>query len=125
MDKTTHQIRCEQWSQIINNCLTSGQSKKSWCRENGISEKSFYYWQRILRNEAYIEMKQLPAQAPAPQTPELPVAFVELKPTTAEAEPTPSFRPDIILRRGQLVLEISNTASPELLKCLGGFLHAE
>lgn len=125
MDRSTHQIRCEQWSQIINNCLTSGQSKKSWCRENGISEKSFYYWQRILRNEAYIEMKQLPAQTPVPQTPELPVAFVELKPTGTEVETAPSFRPDIILRRGQLVLEISNTTSPELLKYLGGLLHAE
>ena len=125
MDKSTHQIRRKQWSQIINNCLASGQSKKSWCRENGISEKSFYYWQRILRNEAYIEMKQLPAQTQVPQTPELPVAFVELKPTTAETETTSSFQPDIILRRGQLVLEISNTVSPELLKYLGGLLHAE
>lgn len=125
MDKSTHQIRCEQWSQIINNCLTSGQSKKSWCREHGISEKSFYYWQRILRNETYIEMKQLPAQTPVTQSPELPVAFVELKPTTPEIEPISSFKPDIILRRGQLVLEISNTVSPELLKLLGGFLHAE
>ena len=125
MDKTTHQIRREQWAQIINNCLESGQSKKAWCRDNGICEKSFYYWQRILRNEAYIEMKQLPAQISVPQKPELPVAFVELKPTAAETEQTPFFRPDIVLRRGQLILEISNTVSPELLKHLGGLLNAQ
>lgn len=125
MDKSTHQVRCEQWTQIINNCLSSGKSKKSWCQENGISEKSFYYWQRILRNEAYIEMKQLPAKTSVPQTPELPVAFVELKPTTAETEPISLFKPDIILRRGKIVLEISNTASPELMKNLGGFFYAE
>lgn len=124
MDKTTHQIRREQWAQIVNNCLESGQSKKAWCRDNGICEKSFYYWQRILRNEAYIEMKQLPEQPSIPQQPELPVAFVELKPTVAGTEQTPTFRPDIVLRRGQFVLEISNTVSPELLKYLGGILNA-
>ena len=60
MDKSTHQIRYEQWSRIIADCLASGQSKNTWCQENGVSEKAYYYWQRILRNEAYIEMKQLP-----------------------------------------------------------------
>ena len=34
------------------------QNKKSWCRDNSISEKPLYYWQRILRNETYIERKQ-------------------------------------------------------------------
>ena len=125
MDKSTHQIRCEQWSRLINDCLASGQSKKTWCQENGVSEKAFYYWQRILRNEAYIEMKQLPASAPVTLPSEPSVAFVELKPTHKETEIPSSFRPDIILRSGRLVLEISNTASAELLKQLGGFLHAQ
>ena len=125
MDKSTHQIRREQWTQIINNCLASGQSKKTWCRENGVCEKTFYYWQRILRNEAYIEMKQLSVPASVPQTPELPVAFVELKPTPVNSEPVSAFQPDIVIRKGQLVLEISNSASPELLSQLGGLLYAQ
>ena len=125
MDKSTHQIRREQWSQIINNCLTSGQSKKTWCRENGVCEKTFYYWQRILRNEAYIEMKQLSVPAPVPKAPELPVAFVELKPTPVNSEPVSAFQPDIVIRKGQLVLEISNSASPEILSQLGGLLYAQ
>lgn len=125
MDKSTHQIRCEQWSRIITDCLSSGQPKKTWCQENGVSEKSFYYWQRILRNEAYIEMKQLPAPTQVALSSEPPVAFVELKSTKKETEVQSSFRPDIILRSGRLVLEISNTASAELLKQLGGILHAQ
>lgn len=125
MDKSTHQIRCEQWNRIITDCLASGQSKKTWCRENGVSEKSFYYWQRILRNEAYIEIKQLPAPTPVTLPLEPAVAFVELKPTKKETEIQSSFRPDVILRSGRLVLEISNTASAELLKQLGGILHAQ
>ena len=28
--------------------------KTTWCREHGISDKAFFYWQRILREEAYL-----------------------------------------------------------------------
>lgn len=53
MDKITHEVRCEQWTRIINECLASGMNKTAWCKANGISNKSLFYWQRILRNEAY------------------------------------------------------------------------
>lgn len=49
MDKITHQVRAEHWARILNECLNSGMSKTAWCRANGISEKQFFYWQRILR----------------------------------------------------------------------------
>ena len=48
MDKITHQVRAEHWARILNECLNSGMSKTAWCRANGISEKQFFYWQRIL-----------------------------------------------------------------------------
>ena len=35
MDKITHKVRCEQWTNIIKECLTSGMSKTTWCREDG------------------------------------------------------------------------------------------
>ena len=69
MDKITHQVRAEHWTRILNECMNSGMSKTAWCRANGISEKQFFYWQRILRREAY----------EASQNPPLPVV--------AEAEP--------------------------------------
>ena len=37
----------------MNECINSGMSKTAWCRANGISEKQFFYWQRILRREAF------------------------------------------------------------------------
>jgi len=123
MDKSTHQIRCEQWSRIIEECLASGMSKTSWCKANGISDKAFFYWQRILRTEAYIEKKQLPAAASSKQ--ETQVAFVELKPIAASDTGDTSFRPDMIIKRQDVTVEISNSASPELLKLLGGFFNAQ
>ena len=55
MDKITitHQVRAEHWAKIMNECINSGMSKTARCRANGISEKQFFYWQRILRREAF------------------------------------------------------------------------
>ena len=53
MDKITHQVRAEHWAKIMNECINSGMSKTAWCRANGISVKQFFYWQRILRREAF------------------------------------------------------------------------
>ena len=63
MDKITHQVRAEHWAKIMNECINSGMSKTAWCRTNGISEKQFFYWQRILRREAFDNFKNssLPA----------------------------------------------------------------
>ena len=123
MDKSAHQIRCEQWTQIINECLSSGMSKTAWCKANDISDKAFFYWQRILRNEAYIGQKQLPEVSE--QKPHPPVAFVELRPSEDSTEEPTGFHPDVIIRNKGVILELSNTASPELLKLLGGLFHAQ
>ena len=53
MDKISHQVRTERWTKIMNECINSGMSKTAWCRANGISEKQFFYGQRILRREAF------------------------------------------------------------------------
>ena len=36
------------WVERIAECRGSGKSVRSWCRENAISEKTYYYWQRRL-----------------------------------------------------------------------------
>ena len=128
MNKITHKVRCEQWTRIINECLASGMKKTAWCKEHGISDKAFFYWQRRLREEAYvstIESSSLPAAktASAPATPS--VDFVELKLSGQPAISPAMFRPDIIIRKDSFSLEISNTASAELLIRIGGLLHAQ
>ena len=37
----------------------------------------------------------------------------------------PVFHPDLVIRKGSLILEISNSASDELLSRIGGLLGAE
>ena len=36
------------WAGRISECRNSGQNVKTWCRENGICEQSYYKWQRRL-----------------------------------------------------------------------------
>ena len=128
MDKITHKVRCEQWTKIIKECLASGMNKTAWCREHGISNKSFFYWQRRLREEAYISAVES-SSPPAAKSVNIPaepsVDFVELRISEQSTVSPASFRPDVIIRKGSFSIELSNTASEELLSRIGGLLHAE
>ena len=48
-------LRAQRWKQIIVACNTSGMKKVDWMRLHGVSEKSFYRWQTLLRREALDE----------------------------------------------------------------------
>ena len=47
-----NEYRMENWSALIQECNASGLSNREFCRQHGISEKSFYYWLRKLRQQA-------------------------------------------------------------------------
>ena len=46
------QVRLSQWAGIMHERSESGKSIRKWCAENGIQEKTYYYWQRNLRESA-------------------------------------------------------------------------
>ena len=39
------------WADIIHQCNQSGMVKNEWFKQHDISSKSFYYWQKNLRDE--------------------------------------------------------------------------
>lgn len=49
--------RIIEWRQLIYERQQSGQSVKAWYLQNGIREKRYYYWLRIIREEALCETK--------------------------------------------------------------------
>ena len=55
MDITTHEIRSANWKTIIQNCQArpDGVTVKQWLAEQGVSEKSYYYWQRKFRRQSF------------------------------------------------------------------------
>ena len=60
--------RAQQWETVVQECAASGLSNREFCRQRGIPEKSFYYWQRKLRQQI--------VEAASPQ-------LVPLEPVTA------------------------------------------
>ncbi|MCL2864489.1 MAG: hypothetical protein FWE25_02995 [Lachnospiraceae bacterium] len=47
MDKVTKiktEFRLQQWANNIQECQQSGQSIKSWCKDNNIKEHTYYYY---------------------------------------------------------------------------------
>ena len=42
------QRKLSEWAERVSACRSSGLSVKTWCRENGISEQTYYKWQRRL-----------------------------------------------------------------------------
>ena len=45
------EYRLQEWSQIIQAGQNSGLSKRELCRQNGISERHYYYWLKKLREK--------------------------------------------------------------------------
>ena len=45
------EYRAQAWAMLIQECNNSGLTKREFCQQRGISEKSFYYWLRKLRSQ--------------------------------------------------------------------------
>ena len=45
------EYRAQTWAMLIQECNNSGLTKRAFCQQRGISEKSFYYWIRKLRSQ--------------------------------------------------------------------------
>lgn len=60
MDQITHDVRSSQWLEIITQCQNrpEGTTAKQWMADNGISEKSYYYWLRKFRKQACSQMAE-------------------------------------------------------------------
>ena len=53
------EYRLQKWAQIHRRCKESGLSNREFCRQNGIAEKTFYYWLRKLREAAVSNQPEL------------------------------------------------------------------
>jgi len=129
MDKATHKVRLSQWASLIQECNSSGMTKRDWLIENNIDEKRFYYWQRKVRTAVLDEAQPipnppLPAQAASaivtpsiqalPQVPSNP--FVEL--SIPAENPHSEANISATLRYGQFTLELNNSISNSLLEMI-------
>ena len=46
------EYRLQRWAEIMRDCQASGLTNREFCAQRGISEKTYYYWLRKLRQTA-------------------------------------------------------------------------
>ena len=88
MDQKTTDIRMAQWKKIILEGNRAPVTKREWCRQNGISEKTFFYWQRKIRCMAAASLDKATAQLPASPVQSIQQAFVEIPFSREPSGPT-------------------------------------
>ena len=116
MNKLTvagHEARLSLWLERIRACKSSGLSVKEWCKQNGLTDKNYYYWMRKIKREAFETLQE---QASVEEIPfqektvfskiSLPVSYTESTGTAA------------ILHINGIRIEIQNGASANTIHAL-------
>jgi len=123
MDQQTAAIRYTQWEQIISDANLSSMSKRAWCREHGIKEKSFYYWQRKICRDTAASMNTSTEVSVPPSHADLTgnSSFVELSFQSSEAskESAPSSSdivPEMMLQLGDCRLYLTSAIREQTLR---------
>ncbi|WP_371363029.1 hypothetical protein SRRS_40190 [Sporomusa rhizae] len=106
------QHRLKQWIEIVRQCRSSGQTVSTWCAENNINPKRYYYWLRCVRMAA---CELLPTSG-SHETSIVPIPLPSSLLKTDAAVPVISGSPaPLILRIGSATIELRNGASAELI----------
>lgn len=127
MDQEVNIIRIENWKRLILEANNSGLSKTEWCRQNNISSKTFFYWQRKIRlmeAQKALSSSELPSVSTGQKT-AISSDFVDMthlyKETTAPTESVPSgnsqsgFAPQLMLPADQYRILIGEDVREQTL----------
>ena len=124
MNAKVNEVRIRKWMEILQAASTSELSKTEWCRQNGITKRTFYYWQHKVR-EYLLEQGAagdiaFPVSVVQSAESERPV-FCEIH----EKDPFPNagsietdFRADAVIRCGRLSIMINEDTSVSTLSRL-------
>ena len=117
MDACTHEVRLNQWKLIIEQCQSrpDGQTARQWLAENGIQEKTYYYWLRRVRKEVYSRLSDGSTSLPAMQEKGT-VTFAEVPMIPQPNPEIPfSFQPAVMIKTSQKrMLEVCFSAHPNI-----------
>lgn len=114
MDQCTHEVRLQYWKNIITQCQSrpAGQTVKQWMAEHGINAKTYYLWQRKIRQETFA-LIQKPSQTLLTKE-EKETCFAELPiPQTVQQEL--SIRPVAVIKTSSCTIALSDEIPDTLL----------
>ncbi len=119
MDQITHTVRNSKWKDIILQCQNrpAGKSVKQWMAENQINEKSYYYWQRKFRKEAFEQMNHSSILPTVQETSK--VSFAEIRipePKKSVSDIIPeTLKPTAVIKTAKMTIALSNDIADDLL----------
>ena len=122
MDQITHDVRSSQWLEIITQCQNRPQvtTAKQWMAYNGISEKSYYYWLRKFRKQAYSQMTETSTAISAGK--EISFAEVSIPPKQSanvailsSESSVEAIRPVAVIKNTNISIALTNEISEDLL----------
>jgi putative transposase len=122
MDQITHDVRSSQWLEIITQCQNrpEGTTAKQWMADNGISEKSYYYYLRKFRKQAYSKMTETSTARSSGK--EISFAEVPISPkqtvnvTAFSSESSvEAIRPVAVIKNADISIALTNEISEGLL----------
>ena len=113
LDEITTEVRLQQWSSAIAECNNSGMTKKEWCRQNGMSLKTFYYRQRKVRQATYSRMS---AEEGGAQFADLTPKMLTTPSEVTVAKLPRTRKAPAVLCVGKLRIELNESISDAMLK---------
>lgn len=122
MDQITHDVRSSQWLKIITQCQNrpEGTTAKQWMADNGISEKSYYYWLCQFRKQAYSQMTETSTalsfgkEISFAEVPVSPKQTINVTAFTSES-PVEAIRPVAVIKNANISIALTNEISEGLL----------
>lgn len=108
MDQLTREVRYSKWAEIIMAANNSGLSRAEYCRQNGIDNKSFFYYQRRIRQGLYDI-----AQAERSKLVELPISERQKTLSGVVA----------VIHAGNISIEIADGISESTLMSIGRMIR--
>lgn len=108
--EVTKQYRLNQWTEIIRECRSSGQSVASWCDNHNVRKSSYYYWLKQARVAA---CESFPALSTSKQE----IVPLDIpSPALGAGFQAEEVHSAIIVRFDSVTLELHNSASATLIE---------
>ncbi len=105
------------WADIVHQCNQSGMLKIDWLRQHDISSKSFYYWQKKLRDEDFRISNEEEFSSVKTES-----RFVEL---SSDSITTSASSKSVTIHKSDISIDLDESVSDEfLLRILKAMNHA-
>ena len=118
------ELRHREWAERIQECQSSGMTVTAWCRENGISQRTYYSRLNVVRKEL-LRRAEAPVQQIVPlsvsQSVTCTTATVKPQCIASGAEPEkaePAFAQKMVIRKNGIEVEMPPDMSEKLLLTL-------